>query len=423
MDIEFVPADLALERDLILASYVFTLPATQDAHAVVQRFAVGQTTGTWLPVPGLTPELRDKHEARIVRIQPIPAADTTTSAPQDQSWYYATIGVPAVNIGDSIPQLLTTLIGNDASTSLEAKLVDLEFPRARLDAFGGPRFGIDGLREVLGIDGRPLLLNMLKPCTGLTPAEGATIAYETALGGIDMIKDDELLGNTAFSPVVDRVVAYNRALDRAADETGKRTMYIPNVSDRPDRMLDTARRAVDAGARAVMVCYANVGYGSVEALADAVGVPILGHFAGSAPYFENATTGMSSPIASGLLPRLAGADLALVNTPYGGYPITRLQYVQTAQQLSVPRPGLRRTAPIIGGGVHPGTVAKYVGDLGSDIVLGVGGAVQGHPGGPAAGGRAMHQAIDAALEGRDVRDSDGRTPELDAAIEAWGTLD
>ena len=34
-------------------------------------------------------------------------------------------------------------------------------------------------------------------------------------------------------------------------------------------------------------------------------------------------------------------------------------------------------------------VEKYIGEVGKDIVLAAGGAVQGHPGGAAAGARAM----------------------------------
>ena len=108
---------------------------------------------------------------------------------------------------------------------------------------------------------------------------------------------------------------------------------------------------------------------------------------------------MSAPLAVGLLPRLAGGDLAMTITPYGGYPLRRLQYLKTIQQLTLPRPHVAPTFPVIGGGVHPGTVETYMGELGPDIVLGAGGAIQGHPDGAAAGADAMRQAID-AVHGR-----------------------
>jgi 2,3-diketo-5-methylthiopentyl-1-phosphate enolase len=415
-------AELARKGDYLLATYALDLPADVDPWARVSRFAVGQTTGTWVEVPGLTDELRSVHEGRVVQVLPVPASDTTTHAGGDTISYLATLAFPTMNFGASLPQLLNTLIGNDASTSVEAKLVDLQLPGSLESAFGGPRFGIAGVRELTGVSDRPLLLNMLKPCTGLAPADAAAIFQATALGGIDLIKDDELMGNTPYSTVLERVKLFTAAADEAFDTTGVRTVYLPNISDRPDRMLETAQRAVEAGARALMVAYTTVGLGAVEALADVVGVPILGHFAGAAPLYEGPRTGMSAPLATGLLPRLAGADLALVVSPYGGYPITRLQYLRTAHQLALPRPHLKPALPVIGGGVHPGTVTRFVGELGSDIVLGVGGAIQGHPDGAAAGVRAMRQAVDAALAGVSAEDAAKEHEELATALELWGTL-
>ena len=53
-------------------------------------------------------------------------------------------------------------------------------------------------------------------------------------------------------------------------------------------------------------------------------------------------------------------------------------------------------------------------------VLAVGGAIQGHPGGAAAGGRAMRQAIDAAVAGIPLSEYAQAHPELAMALETWG---
>jgi 2,3-diketo-5-methylthiopentyl-1-phosphate enolase len=90
------------------------------------------------------------------------------------------------------------------------------------------------------------------------------------------------------------------------------------------------------------------------------------------------------------------------------------------QQLTLPRPHVAPTFPVIGGGVHPGTVETYMGELGNDIVLGAGGAVQGHPDGAAAGADAMRQAIDAVMAGRPVVDAAQEHPELARALEKFG---
>jgi len=406
-------------QDYLLATYYIELPAEADILAKAASYAVGQTIGTWVEVPGVTAEMRDRHLGRVVKVLEAPPVDLGTQS-QETSGYFMQIALPTVNIGPSIPMLLATAIGNDVSTSVQAKLVDLEVPDSLAEELVGPRFGIEGVRKLVGVHDRPLVLNMIKPCTGLTPEAGAQIFYETALGGVDLIKDDELMGNPSFSPVVDRVKAYLAAGERARDETGRDVVYFPNVTDRADRMIDTARRAVDAGARGVMCAYASVGYGGLQALSEVVGVPILAHYAAAGPYFEGPGTGMSAPLALGLLPRLAGGDLAITITPYGGYPLRRLQYLKMIQQLTLPRPHVAPVFPVIGGGVHPGTVETYVGELGNDIVLGAGGAIQGHPDGAAAGADAMRQAIDAVMAGQRVVDAAQEHPELAHALEKFG---
>ena len=408
------------DQDYLLATYYLEMPAEADVLAKAASYAVGQTIGTWVEVPGMTAEMRDRHLGRVVKVLEAPPVDLGTQA-GERSGYFLQIALPAVNFGPSIPMLLATSIGNDVSTSVQAKLVDLELPDALAEALVGPRFGIEGVRKIVGVHDRPLVLNMIKPCTGLSPQAGAEIFYRTALGGVDLIKDDELMGNPSFSPVVERVKAYLAAAERARDETGREVLYFPNVTDRPDRMLDNAKAAVDAGARAVMCAYPSAGYGAMQALAEVAGVPILAHYAGAGPYFEGAGTGMSASLAIGLLPRLAGGDLAVTITPYGGYPLRRLPYLKTIQQLTLPRPHIAPTFPLIGGGVHPGTVETYMGELGTDIVLGAGGAIQGHPDGAAAGADAMRQAIDAVMAGRPVADAAQEHPELAHALEKFGS--
>lgn len=409
-------------REDVLATYYLELDATQDILRLATSFAIGQTIGTWVEVPGVTAQMRERHQGRVVNILHAPAVDLESQLEGPQH-FFIQLALPSQNFEAQFPMMLTTLLGNDASTSVQAKLVDLAIPACLAKEFGGPRFGTTGVRDLLGVPDRPLLLNMVKPCTGLPPQQGAQIAYETALGGIDLIKDDELLGNPAYSPLSERVPAFLKALQAAEDETGHHTEYIPNITDRGKRLFDNARRAVDAGARFVMVTYATIGYDALQELAEVAEVPILGHFAGSGMYFEGPGSGMSADLAAGMFPRLAGADLVLTTTPYGGYPISRLSYLRTIHQLALERPHLKAAMPVIGGGVHPGVVGRYLRELGSDIVLGAGGSIQGHPGGAAAGVRAMRAAIDAALAGQHVTEAAEASSELAAALELWGVQD
>jgi 2,3-diketo-5-methylthiopentyl-1-phosphate enolase len=76
--------------------------------------------------------------------------------------------------------------------------------------------------------------------------------------------------------------------------------------------------------------------------------------------------------------------------------------------------------PSVGGGIHPHTAARIIEDIGFDVMLAVGGAIQGHPDGPAAGGRAMRLAIDATVAGVPLADKGKDNPELARALDLWG---
>ena len=110
--------------------------------------------------------------------------------------------------------------------------------------FAGPQFGIDGVREYTKVKGRPFLLNMVKPCTGLTPEEGAKIFYQTALGGVDFIKDDELLGNPSYSHPADRVKAFRKAAKAAYEESGNNVKYFVNVTSGTAEIMDNVKATV-----------------------------------------------------------------------------------------------------------------------------------------------------------------------------------
>lgn len=410
----------ASKGDYLLATYYIELAPDEDIIAKTSAMALGQTIGTWVSVPGLTDEMRENHMGKVVNIFDIPPYELFTQVQEEKCPYLVQIAYPVVNFGPQFPMMLTTLLGNDASTSAQVKLLDLEFPESFANQFNGPNFGIEGFRKLTGVYDRPLLLNMIKPCTGFSPKVGAKIFYETALGGVDLIKDDELLGNPSYCKAVDRVKEYNAASKAVYEETGKKVTYLVNITDRADKLLDNAKRVIDAGAKAVMVNFATVGYSALQALAREIDVPILGHYAGTGALYEGVLSGMSSPLAVGKFPRLAGADMVITNTPYGGYPLKYQKYIQTINALSLDFYQIKPAFPAVGGGLHPGLVELYMKDLGKDIVLACGGAIQGHPQGPAAGARAMRQAIDAVVQGLPMEEAKKDHEELKTALDLWG---
>ncbi len=418
----FLSPEYVVGKEYVLASYLMQSKSGTDAIDAARKLAIGQTTGTWVDVPGITPEMRANNEGKVVRVIDIPAVDVQEPDGPTVEQAIIQIAVPAVNLNGDIAMLLTTVLGNDASTSVLAKLVDLQLPNEYGQALGGPKFGLDGIRELTGVNDRPLLMSMIKPCIGMTVEASAEIFYQTAMGGADLLKDDEVLSEIPGSRPIDRVIAFNKMIERVEDETGRTPIYLVNITGRPDKMLRTAKEVVDAGAQALMVNYAAVGYGAMQAVRDAVDVPVMGHFASVGPMIESSRSGMSAHIAYGQLVRYAGADMTMILTPYGGYAMTEGSYRRILLALTNEIPGIKPTLPLLGGGVHPGIVAKYARQCGKDIVLAPGGGVHGHPDGSRAGATAMRQAIDAEMAGISVEEAAQNHPELARAIEAFGVV-
>lgn len=406
----------------VLATYCLQAPRDVDILKIASSFAVGQTVGTWAPVPNITPRMRELYQGKVVSIREIPPRDIATGADGEESYFLLEIAFPHANLGRSFAALLTTLLGNDASTSIRAKLVDVEFPREYVQLFPGPKFGIAGVRERLGVQERPLLLNMIKPCLGFPPEVGADIFHEVALGQVDIIKDDELLTNPEYLPLPQRVKAYIKARDRAYEETGKRVAYFVNITDRVPQVLENARLAAELGADGLMINFVFTGLDVLMAIAEdkEVNLPVLAHYAGSGPWIESTASGMDSQLYLGKLARLAGADIVLYNTPYGGYPYLRHKYMLMAQTLQQEFYHIKPSLPAVGGGVIPGMVPTLVQELGADLLIAAGGSIQGHPQGATAGAAAMRQAIAAAAAGVDLQEYAEQAPELAAALAQWG---
>jgi 2,3-diketo-5-methylthiopentyl-1-phosphate enolase len=387
-----------VSRSELVATYLADLPPDRP-EAAAEAFATGQSIGTWVPVPGISDEMRRLHGARVVEVSRTGAPDDLGGESTGALWKVR-VAFPTDNFGAQFPMLLTTLVGNDPSTSLSVRLVDLELPDAYRAAFPGPQLGVEGWRRITGARDKPLLLNMIKPCTGYSPDAGADLLEQPARGGADLIKDDELLGDAPFNRVAERSRAYRQRLERVAEETGHRARYICNVTDRASRLVDTARAAVDGGADGLMVNALAVGLDPFQALVESrLGVPILVHTATSDVITGATNSGIGQALVFGKLLRLAGADAVFTTTPYARRPPSRLVYQKTLQWMSEAGGAHKRTMPMLAGGVTGAMIGPLIRESGVDVILGVGGGIQGHPDGAEAGTRAIRAAIEEAMTG------------------------
>lgn len=383
----------------LIATYLAELPEGREAETA-EAFATGQTIGTWTPVPGITEAMRRTHGGRVVEVREAGATERLAGELGAGLWVLR-VAFPIANFGPQLPMLFTTLLGNDPSTSISARLVDLQLPHPYVAQFPGPAYGISGWRALTGVQGRPLLLNMIKPCTGYPPKTGARFVREVATGGVDLIKDDELLADPVFSRVRDRARAYGAVLDEVGHATGYRPRYVANVTTRARDLEATSQAALEGGADALMVNVLAVGLDALAALVEsAPGTPVFAHTAGVETFTGAPRSGYGHALLLGRLVRLVGADAVLLSTPLASRPLPESVFRATVDWMRFPWWDVQPSMPVFGGGLTGASVPALVDAVGVDCIIGVGGAIQGHPDGPAAGAVLVRAAIDAAVAAR-----------------------
>ena len=142
-----LPEGMDKERFVIATYYCAAKPGTNMVKFAA-ALAIEQTCGTWLKVPGETPEVRERAIGRVVGVYETPAYQIGIPAGVTERNFIVRIAYPWQNFGTQISMMLSTVIGN-ISSSGKVKLLDLEFPASFLQGFPGPKFGVQGIRDLL----------------------------------------------------------------------------------------------------------------------------------------------------------------------------------------------------------------------------------------------------------------------------------
>ncbi|MFP3318330.1 MAG: RuBisCO large subunit C-terminal-like domain-containing protein [Thermoplasmata archaeon] len=416
-DPESMPEGINRE-DYVIGTYLLITKRNWRIRELTRALAIEQSTGTWLPVPGETPEVRMRSVAKVVGIYEIP--DYEVEVPEDvkERSYVVRIAFPFINFDKQLPMMLSTVVGN-ISLAGKIKVLDIEFPEDYVKGFKGPKFGISGVRNILNVWNRPLLLNMIKPCTGFPPDIGAQYFYEAARGGVDIIKDDELLADAPFNRIEERVVKYMEAADRANSEKGEKTLYTVNITDKYPKIIENAQKAIDLGVNALMVNVFTAGFSALQQLAEdeSIKVPILAHMDFAGTMYQAPEYGITSPIILGKLTRISGADMMIFPAPYGKAFYLKEKAIGTGRVLTDIFYHIRPTFPAPSGGIAHPMVPDIIQDLGRDVIIAAGGAIHGFSKGPAAGARAFRYIIDGVLQGKSLDQMEEESEEVRVAIE------
>jgi|SRR5581483_4521281 ribulose-bisphosphate carboxylase large chain len=298
--------------------------------------------------------------------------------PIGETLFEARISFAVETVGTTLTQLLNVLFGN-ISLKPGIRLERIELPPALLQQFRGPRFGRDGLREFLKVPHRPLLCTALKPM-GWTVAQLADLAYQLALGGIDIIKDDHGLADQSFAPYAERVAACAAAVHRANAETHGHSVYAPNVTAPAPLVLERALFAKRHGAGALLICPGITGLDAMRALADddRIALPILSHPALQGSFVANATSGISHFCLFGQLNRLAGADAAIFPNAGGRFFFTADDCRALSAGCEVEMGNLAPIFPAPAGGMSLDRVPEMRAMYGREVMLLIGGGLRSH---------------------------------------------
>jgi ribulose-bisphosphate carboxylase large chain len=288
--------------------------------------------------------------------------------PAGAGLHRVTIAQPLATTAGDPAQLLTVLFGN-CSLQSDVLLADVELPDAAFDWLPGPRAGVAGLRELTGVTGRPLLATALKPM-GLRPAQLAAHCGTFARAGIDLIKDDHGLANHPFCPFEDRVEACLAAVEAAARETGRRALYVPNVTGTPDRVRRQIEFARQMGVRAIILSPMVVGLPLLHELAsESGGLPIVAH-----PAFGGVLRA-AEPALFGKLFRWYGADAVIFPHAGGRFSYSEATCRAIAGALRAPHPRARPAFPAPAGGIRVERVGELLDFYGNDCILLIGGSL------------------------------------------------
>lgn len=405
----------------IVATYYLETPF-DDITPVADAFAKEQSTGTWTEVPIGNTEMVEKRTAKVTEIRKLPVELEGANA------CYLQMAFPTEIIPPEFSTLLASVTGNImmfTRNKWAIKLTDIRFPEPWLSNFEGPQFGIEGIRKELDISERPLINNMIKPCTGHDVDTHVELFREAAYGGIDLIKDDELLTNPEYNPFFERIERCMEVIKEKEEETGEKTLYTANVTGPIKDLRERARKAVEKGANALMLD-SSVGLSGLRMLTEdpEIDVPFLYHpdFLGNICAAEKAGIDMG---VYAKMSRIAGADIIFTTDYRGKFPGgTKDLALRGLKAVTQDLHDIPKAMPFVtGGGVHPGVIPGLVGDYGKDIMIGVGGGLHGHPDGPRAGGKALRQAVDAAVDEVPLSEAAEEHPELQAALDKWGIIE
>ncbi|UCD00976.1 MAG: type III ribulose-bisphosphate carboxylase [Promethearchaeota archaeon] len=412
------------ENDLIAMYYVEISPDCKDLEHASEEIAKESSIGTWTEIATLSTEIAGRLKPSTFYIDP---ENNIIKIAYTKELFEAY----------NLPQILSAIAGNIYGMKVlkSLRLLDINFPKDIIRAYKGPKFGIEGIKKLTEVNGRPLLGTIVKPKVGLNEFEHANICGEAWIGGLDIVKDDENLTSMVFNKFEKRISETLKIRDKVENETGERKFYMPNITAPLSTMKKRADFVIENGGEYVMVDIVTIGFSALQELReylDDKDAIIHAHRAMHAAFTRNKRHGMTMLILAKLM-RLIGMDQLHTGTIIGKMEgakneVLEINKVITERKiknnnmttLNQDWRDIKPVLPVASGGLSPLHIPELIETLGKNMVYQFGGGCHGHPDGTKAGAKAIRQATEAVLEGYDLKEYAMKNVELARAIEKWG---
>ncbi len=336
------------------------------------------------------------------------------------------IAFPLDAIGTDLSALMTIAIGGVYSDQGHDR-----HPHRRHEAAGAPSparirdrsSAFPAAAALTGVEGRPIIGTIVKPALGLRPHETAELVGELIESGVDFIKDDEKLMSPAYSPLKERVAAIMPRILDHEQKTGKKVMYAFGISHAdPDEMMRNHDIVAEGGRQLRRRQHQLDRLRRHELPAQALrpGAARASQRLGrpDAPSRRSAWTSRSSSSSGGCSALTSSRSTASAIK----YWEPDESFVSSFKAVSTPLfDASDCPLPVAGSGQWGGQAPETYQRTGRtiDLLYLCGGGIVSHPGGPAAGVRAVQQAWQAAVADiplGDLRQGSSGTRRLDCKI-------
>ena len=319
------------------------------------------------------------------------------------------IAFPLANLNleeDGVSQILCHIAGGqvDILEIQKCRILDVVLPIEVEASFRlEPAYGIDGFRKFNGVENKPFFGGIIKPKVGMSPDILLEAVKEMVNGGVNFIKEDELLGNPEHCPLEVRVPLISGWLK----ENAPNVIYCFCINGDSPYALERAKFVSDNGGNGIHI---NVwsGLGVYRAIRKQ-NPDLWIHFQKSGDKFftdRRAPFHIYWPVICKIA-GWSGAD-SIHAGMIGGYMNQDDDELVDALKVL----WKYNIVPALSCGMHPGLV-QYINQMldSFDWMANVGGAMHGHPMGTLSGGLAMKQAINQEFDGIEYK----------KAIEKWGS--